>query len=827
MPKQKTFNSRAIYFADKLRCQMARISEFPCTLIEAPMGYGKTTAVREYLKETDARVLWQHIYDDSVTGFWTAFCRMLRELDAERAESLEQLGFPNDSVTMQEALRLIGEMAISEETVLVLDDYHLVSATDVSGFICFLIINEIEHLHIILTARFIERFRIEELSLKGYLYHIEKEFFELAPGEITEYYRRCGVSLRPEEAERLHRITEGWISALYLLLLSYRETGSLADTNNIQKLVECAVYEPFSPEIKEFLLNVCLFDNFTLEQAAHMWNGGEAAALLAEVRRKNAFITFDAETKIYQMHNIFTCYLRERLEEKAADYRHRIQKKAGQWCLQTGDYLPAMHHFHAAEDYDSLLHAAELDKTSSFGAEKKALIIRYFEECPAEYRKRHPMALLVYAMALVTFNETALFQKACLELAQLMQSGGLDDERRDELAGELELLTSFGKYNDIISMSEHHKRACALLKKPSGFMDTNGSWTFGSPSVLYMFYRKSGMLEQEIRDMKEAMPYYYRLTEGHGTGAEHLMEAERYFNRGDAEYAQIAVHQALYLAEEAKQPNMLLCAFFLQARMALSQGDYALVKELLRQIHEMVESNRQYVLIHTVDLCRGFIDAYLGQKDKIPEWLAEGNFHSSRLFFPARAFYNIIYGKALLLRGDYAKLLGLSGQFFGIASVFPSVLARVYTYIYVGAANQRLHRRAEALEAIQQALALAAPDEVWMPFVENGDEIKPILDVLLREGVYREEIKKIMALHAPHQQAVERIRAAWFHDGRPRLSQRESEIARLAAEGFSNREIGERLFISENTVKKYLKSVFEKLGVGSRSLLRQHVDSIG
>ncbi len=803
---------------------MARIPEFSCTLIEAPMGYGKTTAVREYLKGTDVHVLWQRIYDGSVTGFWTALCRLLREVDTDCAESLEQLGFPNDSVTMQEALRLIEGIVLPKETFLVFDDYHLVSATEVSGFMSFLIISEIEHLHIILTARFVEHFRIEELSLKGYLYQIEKEFFELTPGEIVEYYRLCGISLCPDESDKLYKLTEGWISALYLLMLSFRETGSLANTNNIQRLVESAIYEPFSQEIKEFLLCVCLFDCFTLRQAVHMWGGDGADALLAEIRGKNAFITFDAETKNYQMHNIFTGFLRERLEEKTADYRRGLQKKAGQWCLQAGDYLAAMHHFHAAEDYDSLLYAAELDKTSSFGAEKKALIIRYFEECPVEYRKRHPMALLVYAMALVTFNETVLFQKACQELAQLIQSGGLDAERHDELAGELELLTSFGKYNNIMGMSEHHKRACALLKKPSGFMDTTGSWTFGSPSVLYMFYRESGMLEQEIRDMKEAMPYYYKLTDGHGTGAEYLMEAEQHFNRGDVESAKIAVHRALYLAEEAKQPNMLLCAFFLQARMALSQGDYAFVQELLRQIHETVESNRQYVLIHTVDLCRGFIDACLGQKDKIPKWLAEGDFNSSRLFFPARAFYNIIYGKALLLRGDYTKLLGLSGQFFGIASVFPSVLASVYTYIYVGAANQRLHRSAEALDAVRQALALAAPDEVWMPFVENGVEIKLILDALLTQGSYREEIRKIIALHAPHQQAVERISAAWFRDIKLKLSERETEIARLAAKGFSNKEIGERLFISENTVKTQLKSVFEKLGVNSRALLKQHVD---
>lgn len=826
MPKQRPFNSRAIYLADRLRDQMSRIPEFPCTLIEAPMGYGKTTAVREFLKDTDAQVLWLRIYDSSVTGFWMAFCRLFRELDAERAEDLEQLGFPNDSVSRQEVLRLIGEMALPDETVLVLDDYHLLSATDVSGFVGFLIVNELEHLRIVLTARFVERLKVEELSLKGYLYHVGKEFFELTPGEIVDYYRLCGISLRPAEADKLYRLTEGWISALYLLMLSFRETGNLADTNNIQKLVENAVYEPFSQEIKDFLLSVCLFDSFTLNQAVHMWGSERADTLLAEVRGKNAFITYDAETKTYQMHNIFTGFLRERLETRDSGYKRALYVKAGRWCTQIGDYLSAMRYFHMAQDYESLLCAAELGKANSFGYEKKSLLIEYFEACPSEHKERHPIALLVYAMALMSFNETALFQKTCLELAQLIRIGGLDDERRDELAGELELLVSFAKYNDIMAMSEHHKKACALLKKPSGFMDTTGSWTFGSPSVLYMFYRERGMLDREIRDMKEAMPYYYRLTDGHGSGAEHLMEAERHFNRGDAESAEIALHRALTAAKEASQPNMLLCAYFLQARMALSQGDYVRVQELLRTIHDTVEKNRLYTLIHTVELCDAFVNACLRQESKIPEWLAEGDFRSSRLFFPARAFHNIVYGRALLLREEYAKLLGIADQFFGIASVFPSVLARIYTHIYVGAANLRLNRSDAAVDAVRQALALAGPDEVYMPFVENGDEITPILDALYSEGAYREDIARIRALLAPYQRAVEGIRDAHFNVSRPKLTERETEIARLAAEGFSNREIGEHLFISENTVKKYLKSVFEKLGVSSRSLLRQHVDSV-
>ena len=59
----------------------------------------------------------------------------------------------------------------------------------------------------------------------------------------------------------------------------------------------------------------------------------------------------------------------------------------------------------------------------------------------------------------------------------------------------------------------------------------SGSWTFGSPSVLAMYYRTPGSLDRVVADMKECMPCYYRLTGGHGSGAEDLTEAESLFSR--------------------------------------------------------------------------------------------------------------------------------------------------------------------------------------------------------------------------------------------------------------------------------------------------------
>lgn len=123
MYKQR--KTRSLYFSERITEAMNGIFDYPLTIVEAPMGYGKTTAVREHLNNTDANVLWQRVYDSST------------------------------------------------------------DSSGVNNFIELLLGNEITNLHIVLIARFTELQSLEELTLKGYLHHVTKETFELLPKEIA------------------------------------------------------------------------------------------------------------------------------------------------------------------------------------------------------------------------------------------------------------------------------------------------------------------------------------------------------------------------------------------------------------------------------------------------------------------------------------------------------------------------------------------------------------------------------------------------------------------------------------------------------------------
>ena len=824
MLETKRYTTQGVYFSDRLTAALERIPNYPLTVVEAPMGYGKTTAVKEYVTKAGVEVLWQTVYDDTAAHFWSGFCKLFSELDSSCVLRLAGLGLPDDNATKREAVTLIAGIKRKAATVLVIDDYHLLTHSDIHDFITFLVKNELPNLHIVLTTRMTALDALDELKLKGLAQHITQSFLELAPVEIARYYKRCGVRLKKEEPNMLYAYTEGWISALYLCLLGFLQDGRLEKPTNLHELLAKVVYRPLSDEIKEFLLRICLFDRFTLPQAKAMWHQDNAAALLRQLMDQNAFIQYDIKQQTYQMHNIFTSYLRELFADQDAKIRQEIWRAAGDWYVSAAEYTAAMDCFYQAADFDKLLTVVEQDKGNSINTEYKDPVIRCFAECPDAIKQAHPIAGLIYARELLIFGEIEQFFRQCQELASHIDQV-VDVTMRNRLAGEWELVCMFTKYNDIAAMGEHVRKAHELLAGSSQLCDHNTPWTLGAPSVLYMFYRESGALEQEIHDLFQILPYYFQLTDGHGLGAEYVMQAEAHYYCGDFENAEIVSHKALQMAKSKRQIGSVVCALFLQIRLAFAQGDFASVQNLLEVMRVEIRESRQALYAHTADLCDGFVYAYLKQPDKICEWIRAGDFTASRLLLPVQAYFDIIYGRVLLTRGEERKLLGLSEQFMNSASFCPNLLGQIYINIYTAAANEKIFRREKALTDLRQALDLALPDGVIMPFIENTEYIRSLLEELGREGAYREKVARIVAMSEPYQQAIAKMnRPLSCGAAKIELTAREREIAVLVADGLTNKEIGVELFISENTVKTQLKRIFEKLGVESRRLLKEYIE---
>ena len=87
-----------------------------------------------------------------------------------------------------------------------------------------------------------------------------------------------------------------------------------------------------------------------------------------------------------------------------------------------------------------------------------------------------------------------MLELKALLLSAIDDNGELSEAERGNLLGECDLILSFLMYNDITRMSRLHRSASRQMTRPAVTLRNSGSWTFGSPSVLMMYYRAPGEL---------------------------------------------------------------------------------------------------------------------------------------------------------------------------------------------------------------------------------------------------------------------------------------------------------------------------------------------
>jgi LuxR family maltose regulon positive regulatory protein len=820
MTQNTVYSTQTLYFTEKLKARLNAIPNFKLTVLEAPMGYGKTTAVRFALEKTKLKVLWHTVYAGGVPFFWGGFCKALAPLSADLADRLQKLGLPTDVVLVQKAVELISDADFTEETVLVIDDYHFVDSPVVDRFMAFLLANIPKKLRIVIMSRTAFLSGEETMQqLRDVANYIRTEFFLLKPSDIHKYYALCGIKITPDEEKRLFKYSEGWITPLYVSMLEYREHGRFLTSGSISALMQRTVYNSLRSQVKEFLNSVCLFDSFSLEQALYMQPDGDAARLLDELLRKNSFISKDALTGHYSFHNLFITHPRDVFDRQEPAKKNQLLERAGFWHLKNREYIQAMSYFERAGNFNLILAALTKEWGATITGEHKAKIIEYFDLCRKELNAQNLKAVLVFMRFMISYKEIERLKEACRVFEENIDMFEGTHEEKNYLMVEYERFSSLMKYNNIMEMSKHHRKALSYMGAHLGNEESVGNWTFGSPSVLLMFYRESGKLAEHVEDMKECMPFYYKITNGHGSGAEYVMEAEAALNAGEFEKAETIIHKGLHYAQEKNQWSMLLAAVFVEIRLAVIRGDYYQAVFLKNQLFDLMESKKQYLLLHTLDMCESYIYLLLNMPEKTAKWIQDGDFSNTRLMFPALPNLHIVYGRYLLLTEDYRKLIGMADVFLKVASIYPNLLAAIYTNIYLAAAYWRIGMKKEAKEKLKEALDMAVVDNVYLPFAENGNYIANLLKQFAAEEQYENHIKQIVALYKKSDLGIKKIEKEHFSEEKISLTTRESEVAYLAAAGMSNKDIANSLMISENTVKSRLKLVFEKLGVKSRAQL--------
>lgn len=810
-----------VFITERLKERLCEVNSHPITTVTAPMGFGKTTALNWWAKHLTkgrdkAVVLRQMIVTDSVTDFWSGFCRAFKGYP-ELSEQMKALGYPKDAPAMSLLSELIYDALSSSpcQVYFIMDDLHLLEKITVSPLLLLLSRNLPDCMHLILLSRN-QIFNVEDRMRLGNLNcEIGAEDLQLRRDELEIYAKRCGLAASSEELDILALKSEGWISMIYLNFKAYTQKGHwLSGSSDIFTLIYEVLLMPLPERQREFLILVGMTEEFTAALAAYLWQHPDAKDLLGPLSKNNAFITRN-EHGIYRCHHMLRHCVRLLFAEKPEVYRKESYSRLGSWHLQQQEYIPAYFAFAAAEDWRGLLDTLARDKAKSLNTEHSQAFFSWLTECPGEILLDYPSALVVCMVKMFSFhNIPEIKRMKQLLLKSLALNTSLTRQDRDNLLGDAEVAESFLAYNDISAMSTYHRRACSLLGRTTISIDPKGAWTFSAPSILMMYHRRVGYADSENVEMQECMPYFYQVSDGHGNGAEHSFAADLFYERGQMTDADISNRMALSAAKRKSQYSVMLCCEFLSMRMALFGGDYDSIKSCSHDLREWLHQKRQYTLLNTLDMCMGFLSALLGITETAPKWFAGGKLSEALVMFPATPMLHTFYNQLLLAQGEWTAVLARREECAKLYGIYHNILCEIWLHIQLAAALAPIGRRKEAKDALKTALDLALPDGILMPFAESEMYILALLKEMRDAGIYPDEICRIQPLAEQFRTARKIIRQKYLGENDTYgLSARELEIALLAAQRKTNLEIAEELYLAEGTVRNQLSRIFDKLGI--------------
>ena len=807
MPKPK-WNLNTIYISERLQESLRPISRCAMTTVVAPMGYGKTTAVNWYLgeraKAETLHIIRISVYSANLAIFW----KSTQEAFARAGfPFLREYPCPTDAAGGGLLVDdLCHALAGEAPCYLFIDDFHLLTDKRASLFLCMLANRLPINVHLIVASR--DRFlpAAEAVRLGARVYQIGTEQLRLNHTELAVYAHRCGTELSDAQVESLLYSSEGWFSAVYLNLRTLSERGVLPSRHSdIYATFTAAMIDPLPEKQREFLAVMGLADEFTVEMAQAVTGDADAEQLLSMLTEQNAFVTRLPDGMSYRFHHMMKACAERSFLTMAQETQRLYWERFGLWYEQHRQYLHAIAAYQKSENYDALLRVIRSDAGILLASLKPAVVLDALDKCPAETLKAYPFAILVLMRRMFTWRQIPkMLELKALLLTAIEEHPELSAEERGNLLGECDLILSFLCYNDIRAMSRLHRSASAQMSRPAISIQSSGGWTFGSPSVLMMFYRAPGALESALAEMDECMPHYYKVTNHHGQGAETIMRAEALFCQGRFTDAHIELERAYAQIRESGQVNMALCCDFLSWRLSLHAD--------VEQRYTFAERYADLLRYHDASWLNlwsatsAYYHALRGETDKIPEVFSQHCLSDINMLAPGKPMMEMIENQVYLAQGAYAKVVGRSAGLLAVCEAMHYALVALHVRIQTAAAYARLGKPEEARAELKKALSDAEPDGFVMPFVENYGFLQP----LLAQEIKSELIAKIAGLgEAAGARSAASARPAAF----AALTPREFEIVELMTQRLSNREIAERLYLSEGSVKQYVNQIYSKLHI--------------
>lgn len=858
--------AKGVLGRERLMQSLDRGLDVPFVLVAAPAGFGKTTAVARWIASRGLRAAWLSLdsTDREPARFWAYVVAALEELggfDAREPSTISQASDPDIGALVDTLVNALSARPSEEAIVLVLDDLHTVDdavAESLDRFIEYAPAS----VHVVATSRTDPRLSLSRYRARREIVEVRQDDLRFSLDEIREYLAGVlGSDLARAELRTLEQRTEGWAASVQLAALSMEgleqaEYGRFVEAfaGDDRFVVDYLVDEVLAaqePRVQRFLVATSILERLTAPLCAAVFavaSPGEAPPELLTLERAGLFlIPLDGRREWYRYHHLFADLLRARARREF-DLR-ALFRQASAWCEEQQFFEEAIDYALRAKNIERAKAILEAHFPALIGRGEFSTIRRGVERLPRDLV--HQSAPLCLAMAYVEHISTNLDAASTwIDRTERLTRESGDEEGAESRRAHIRLLRGFRaeaeqrieeakacylEARDRFSALEQPYLECVAEQGLAGAYLAEEQ-LHQSERVARSAWRKgldTGNLLVSSTAMNRlalCLIAQGRLSDADQACADHL-EAVSGRPRGDQllvdGYARITragllIHQddlpgaeqsLQGIERQARQVNshtLMARALMERVRLALARGDTARARAASTELAGLFDADKVLILVQRMceilavrtDLAAGRIRSAVAWAEQV-----DGSAAFPTLTSIAQADVLIALGRfrdavsSLQKAEDAAADRGAAGWALG------AMLRRAVA----------LHelRDGQAVEVGARALAEAARQQAVSAVLDLGPKMEELVARIHAGGSMG--TKDVGGEAAAFVTRVFDGFARRSGGGTTLLSDREMEVLRLLDAGLSNKVVGQRLFVSEGTVKRHTHNIYKKLGVAQRA----------
>jgi len=812
-----------------------RVTKGKLVYVIAGAGYGKTQAVYNYVqKQKDAVVRWLQLSESDNIGFhyWENLTRNISFDNPVLAGKLRALGFPETLSAFRKFAEIIKSSEHhSQKTFLVLDDFHLIHSKQALTFAERCAYLEIPGACVIIISR--KRPEINDVSLfaKGKAGIITEEELRFTDSEASDYMRQRGISLPAKNLPPLLEATKGWALAIKLLSLVLermpnnlnRAIGTMKQ--NINKLLEVEAFNDFPETVRKTLVQLSLISDLPLSPVQVISRDAE---LINNIPQLAAFMWFDSFIGDYRIHPLYLEFLQSKRDILSDEEVQDTYRQAAKWCADNDFQMDAMNYYEKSRQYGPML---ELLLSNPFKLPPDACgyylgILERMDPENKDGGDRNVLLLKNYFIPsfLIGMGKYDEARELCFDIIREWES-------RDTHISYVLLAACYSKLAYIemyICTASHKYDFPEYLKKSVEYyqlyseppVKMTGSFAVADIRSFACLVGEGAELPEFdlfIEKLKEAALYipqtYHKMYDGYID----LAGCEIAFFRNQLNLAGTLANNAIIKAREKKQYSIEIAAQQYLMRIAIHNGDYTLTKETLKQLRDHLQNinfwNRQLLY----ELISGSFYIHIGLPDMASSLIAiDERETASEVRIPIREL--ILSVRYYLACKKYHQALAVLCNSYPRAPRERFLFGELVLSLLMSASRFLTGDTAGAVREFESAYQLSFNGEFEMPFIELGRLFHQLAAAAAADAECRipeEWLAAVERKASVYAKKTAVIANAYRREKRIaesiHLSEREQQVLDDLYHGLSREEIAANRYLSVNTIKKVLQSIYIKL----------------